>query len=90
MAAASPAESSRVSAARRRAAVAKAVLAAGGAALFAATAVLARATYSGHPKRPSHSLSAPDRFVQVVRQNQLQAGILAPAEAPPQAATAQS
>jgi hypothetical protein len=80
----------RLTPARRRAAVAKAVLAAGGAALFAATAVLARASYAGHPKRSSHALSAPDRFVQVVRQNQLEAGILAPAQAPPQAATSQT
>jgi hypothetical protein len=81
---------SRLRPVHRRAAAAKAVLVTGAAVLFAATAALARVTYAGHPKRSPHSLAAPERFVQIVRENQLQAGILAPAEAPPSAGTAQS
>jgi hypothetical protein len=80
----------RLAAARRRATLAKAVLAAGGACAFLAAAALAKVTYPGHHKRPSRSLSAPKRFVEVVRQNQLQAGILAPAEAPPGVTSAPS
>jgi hypothetical protein len=80
----------RLAAARRRATFAKAVLAAGGACAFLAAAALAKVTYPGHHKRHSRSLSAPKRFVEVVRQNQLQAGILAPAEAPPGVTSAPS
>ena len=77
----------RLGAARRRASVAKVALAAGGVAVFLASAALARVAYPGHVKRPSRSLAAPRRFVRIVRQNQLESGILAPAEAPPQVAS---
>jgi hypothetical protein len=81
---------SRVADARRRARSAKATFACLGVLLFAASAALARATAAGHPKQAPRSLSAPERFVQIVRENQLQAGALAPPTAPPEAATSQS
>ena len=81
---------SRVADARRRARSAKATFACLGVLLFAASAALARATVAGHPKQAPRSLSAPERFVQIVRENQLQAGALAPPTAPPEAATSQS
>lgn len=81
---------SRLAPVRRRAATAKVAFVAGASLLFAATLALARASYAGHPKRSTHSLSAPDRFVQAVRESRLQAGILGPAEAPPQASTSVS
>lgn len=51
--------------------------------VFGATMGLARAQFPGHAKQGITPLSPPDSFVQIVRQNQLEAGILAPAEAPP-------
>lgn len=80
----------RVQPARRRAQIAKTTLATGGAAVFGAALLFARVTYAGHPKQPLHPLAAPPRFVQIVRQNLLQAGIVAPAEAPAGAATSVS
>jgi hypothetical protein len=81
---------SRIGAAARRAGVAKAALAAGGALLFGAAMLFARVSYAGHPKRPPSPLAAPARFVAVVRENLLQAGIVEPAEAPPDAETSVS
>jgi hypothetical protein len=49
-----------------------------------------RHSYAGHPKHPASALSAPPRFVSIVRHNLLQAGIVAPAQAPPGAKTAVS
>lgn len=57
---------------------------------FGASAVLARVTYAGHTKRPVQPLSIPQSLYVVVRQNLLQAGILAPATAPPDASTSTS
>jgi hypothetical protein len=51
---------------------------------------LARVTYAGHSKRPARALSIPQPLYRVVRQNLLQAGILAPATAPPDIATSTS
>jgi hypothetical protein len=51
---------------------------------------LARLTYAGHAKRPARALSIPQPLYRVVRQNLLQAGILAPATAPPDVATSTS
>jgi hypothetical protein len=51
---------------------------------------LARVTYAGHPKHPVRALSIPQPLYAVVRQNLLQAGILAPATAPPDATTSTS
>jgi hypothetical protein len=52
--------------------------------------VFARHSYAGHQKQPATALAAPPRFVSVVRRNLLQAGVVAPAQAPPGAATAAS
>ena len=52
--------------------------------------VFARHSYAGHPKQPASALAASPRFVRIVRRNLLQAGVVAPAEAPPGAATAAS
>lgn len=74
----------------RRARAGKALLAASGACLFAITMVFARHSYAGHAKQPATALGAPPQFVGIVRQNLLQAGVVAPAQAPPGAATAVS
>jgi hypothetical protein len=79
---------SRVGAARRRATFAKLALAGLGAAAFVASAGLARVAYPGHSKKAIKSLSPPGRFVQVVRENQLQAGMLGPAQADPSVVSA--
>ena len=76
--------------AARRAVAAKRLLAASGACIFAAAMVMARSSYAGHPKRPATALAASPRFVSVVRRNLLQAGVVAPAQAPPGATTAVS
>ncbi len=76
--------------ARGRARVAKAVMATAGALVFGAAMVLARHSYAGHPKQPPSALSADPQFVSIVRRDVLQAGIVAPAQAPPGAATAVS
>ncbi len=55
-----------------------------------ASMALARVTYAGHAKHPVRALSIPQPLYRVVRQNLLQAGILAPATAPPDAATSTS
>jgi hypothetical protein len=85
-----PPPSPRIAAARRRARRAKGTLAVVAAVVFGAAAVLARASYAGHPKHRPTALAAPPGFVQIVRQNLLEAGLLAPADAPPGAATSVS
>jgi hypothetical protein len=55
-----------------------------------ASMALARVTYAGHTKHPARPLSIPQPLYRVVRQNLLQAGILAPATAPPDIATSTS
>ena len=52
--------------------------------------VLARGTYAGHSKRPSRPLAVPKPFYNVVRENLLRGGILAPANAPADAQTSSS
>lgn len=86
----SSAKAAELASAERRARVGKAILAATGAGIFATAMVLARHSYAGHTKQPATALAAPPRFVSVVRRNLLQAGIVAPAQAPPGAATAAS
>lgn len=81
---------SRIGAARRRAGLAKLALAGVAATAFVASAALARVAYPGHHKKAISSLSPPKRFVQIVRENQLQSGILAPAQADPSVVTAQT
>ncbi len=66
------------------------VLAGIGALAFGAAAVLARGAYPGHVKRPITALAPPARFVEIVRKNQLESGILAPARADPSVATSQT
>ena len=83
------ARQTRIGAARRRAGLAKLVLAGAAAAAFVASAALARVTYPGHHKKAIKSLP-PQRVVRTVRENQLQAGILAPTQADPSVATAQT
>jgi hypothetical protein len=85
--AATPSRKQRIEAGRRRAVEAKAALGIGATLVFALGMVFARHSYAGHPKRPATPLAAPDRFVGIVRQNLLQAGIVAPAQAPPDATT---
>ena len=70
--------------------MAKAVLGTAGALIFGAAMVFARHSYAGHPKRPARALAAPERFVSIVRRDLLQAGVVAPANAPPGATTAVS
>jgi len=50
----------------------------------------ARMSFPGHTKAPAKPLDAPPRFVKIVRRNLLQAGIVAPAQAPPGATTSVS
>jgi hypothetical protein len=77
----------RIQEAWRRAWIAKRALAAVGVIVFGCAMVLARLTFAGHPKQVVRPLSAPPKFVDTVRQNLLQAGLAAPAKAPPGAAT---
>ena len=81
---------SRLAPARRRARVAKLGIGAAALVSVGASMVLARVTYAGHQKRPAQDLSIPQPLYRVVRQNLLQAGILAPATAPPDIATSTS
>jgi hypothetical protein len=81
---------SRVGAARKRAALAKLVLGGTAVAAFVASAALARVAYPGHHKKAIKALSPPQRFVRIVRENQLESGILAPTQADPSVATAQT
>ena len=60
-----------------------------GVSVFAAGIALVRAHAAGHARHPQ-ALAAPPRFVRVVRQDALQGGLIAPAEAPPSAATSPS
>jgi hypothetical protein len=84
------AESSRLAPARRRAQIAKLGIGAAAAISVGASMVLARVSYAGHSKHPVRPLSIPQPLYVVVRKNLLQAGILAPATAPPDAATSTS
>ncbi len=77
----------RIQAAWRRAGIAKRALAVLGVMVFGSAMALARLTFAGHPKQAVRPLSAPPQFVDTVRQNLLQAGLAAPAKAPPGAAT---
>ena len=73
-----------------RVTAAKTALVAAGAAAFVVAIGLSRSSYASHPKHPARPLAAPGRFVGVVRRNLLQAGIVAPAQAPPEAQTSVS
>lgn len=80
----------RLRPARRRGQLAKMVLGGAAAVGFGLWMVLARVTYAGHTKHPVRPLSIPQPLYQVVRRNLLQAGIIAPATAPPDATTSTS
>jgi hypothetical protein len=84
------AEPSRFAPARRRAQMAKLGIGAAAVVSVGTSMALARVTYAGHAKHPVRTLSIPQPLYRVVRQNLLQAGILAPATAPPDAATSTS
>jgi hypothetical protein len=81
---------SRLGPARRRAHAAKLGIGAAAVVSVGASMILARVTYAGHAKHPVRDLSIPQPLYKVVRQNLLQAGIVAPATAPPDAATSTS
>jgi hypothetical protein len=83
-------EKGRVEKARRRARSAKRWIAVIATVGFGVWMVLARVTYAGHPKHGVKPLAIPPPLYNVVRQNLLQAGILAPATAPPDATTSTS
>ena len=73
--------------ARRRAVAAKGAFAAAGACVFAAAMVLSRHSYAGHPEQPTTALAAsPASSTSSVGTSE--AGIAAPAQAPPGAETA--
>ena len=61
-----------------------------GAVSFGLAMALSRASNPGHAKHAPTALAPPASFVDVVRQSSLQGGLLAPAQAPPDAATAVS
>jgi hypothetical protein len=86
----SPAPKPRIKAARLRVRFAKVGVVGVAIVGFAGAVTLSRVSYAGHAKKPLRPLAAPPRYVQIVRQNLLQAGIVAPAQAPPGAATASS
>jgi hypothetical protein len=85
-----PDDPSRLEPVRRRARLVKITAGAAAAALFGASMALARVTYAGHAKARVEPLSIPQPLYEVVRRNLLQAGILAPATAPPDATTSTS
>ena len=77
-------------AARHRATATKAGFVAAAALLFVGGMTLARNAYAGHTKAPVVPLAAPGRYERIVKKNLLQAGVVAPAQAPPGAASAPS
>jgi hypothetical protein len=80
----------RIAAARRRAHVAKLGMGAAALACFGLGMTLVKANVAGHSRRPLRPLDPPRRFQDIVRQNALQGGLLAPAQADPGAVTSQS
>ena len=81
---------SRLAAVRRRTMLAKVGVGLAIPVVFGGSIALARATYAGHAKHRSKPLAVPKPFYSVIRQNLLQNGIVAPAEAPPDAQTSSS
>ncbi len=81
---------SRLATVRRRTRLAKFGVGLAVPAVFGGSIALARATYAGHAKHPSRPLAVPKSFYSVIRHNLLQNGILAPAQAPPDAQTSSS
>jgi hypothetical protein len=85
-----PEPESRLGGVRRRTRLVKVGVSLTIPAVFGGSIALARATYAGHAKHRSKPLAVPKPFYSVIRQNLLQNGILAPAEAPPDAQTSSS
>lgn len=85
-----PDSGARLAAARRRAHVAKLGMGAAALACFGLGMTLVKANAAGHSRGPLRPLDAPRRFQNIVRQNALQGGLLAPAQAGPGAVTSQS
>ena len=83
-------EASRHAAAWRRARAAKLALATLATLTFLGGIELVRANVPSHSKRKLQPLAAPKHFTSIVQRDLLAAGIMAPAEAPPDAATAVS
>jgi hypothetical protein len=81
---------SRLAPLRRRAARVKLGLVTTAIVVFGVGIAATRASFAGHSKRPLRPLAAPPGFVKIVRQNLLEAGIIAPAQAPPGAGTSVS
>jgi hypothetical protein len=79
-----------LAAARRRANATKVGFVTAVTVLFVAGMSLARNAYSGHAKAPIVPLATPGRYERIVKKNLLQAGVVAPAQAPPGAASAPS
>jgi hypothetical protein len=77
-------------AARRRATATKVGFVTAVAVVFVGGMSLARNAYAGHAKAPVVPLAAPSRYERIVKKNLLQAGVVAPAQAPPGAASAPS
>jgi hypothetical protein len=86
----SRARSAELASARHRADATKVAVACSGALVFVAAMGLARHSFASRPKAPARALGASQKFLNVIRQNQLNAGVVAPAQAPPGAATAVS
>lgn len=80
----------RLAPVRRRLRFAKAGAGVAAIAGLTVSMALARVTYAGHSKHSIKPLAIPQPLYEVVRKNLLSAGILAPATAPPDAATATS
>lgn len=85
-----PPRESRLAAVRHRTRAAKLGVVFAVSAIFGGSVALARSTYAGHAKHHSRPLAVPKPFYKVIRDNLLQNGILAPAEAPPDAQTSSS
>ena len=83
-------EQSRNAAAWDRAAATKKAFAAIASLTFLAGIALARAHVASHPRHRAHALAAPGSFTSAVRRDLLAAGIMAPAQAPADVATAVS
>jgi hypothetical protein len=83
-------ETSRLGPVRRRARIAKVGIGAAAAVGLGVAMGMARVTYAGHSRHAIRTLSIPQPLYEVVRRNLLQAGILAPATAPPDATTSTS
>ena len=76
---------------RSRVMGAKRLVAFGCVAAFGAAFALTKVSHPSHAKHPLKRLSAPDGFVKQLRDDQqLRGGVVAPAQAPPEAQTAAS